>query len=185
MRFLSCVCHSCRHEYDPAKCSNSAYIGPLVRAEMRRKREVGDNRARRRELATVIAHELTGDEDAVAVFTSLGAGRGERVWLLKPKGKPYVLKQKFKCPISGEEFDLGERVLQGWWYDRLGKREDLYEYKPHLGLFTVAASLLRAGGKEIPIKLTPYAHNARYLELSRGTRAAISNLLDAAFRDRE
>ena len=185
MRFLTCVCHSCRREYNPANCSNIAYVGMLMRGEMSRKGAVGDNRALRRQLAHAIADELTGHEDAVAVFTQLGEVRGERMWLLKPKGKPYVLTQRFKCTVSGEEFDAGERVLQGWYYARLGSREELYEYKPHLGLFTVPASMLRAGGKEIPIKLTEYQHNAHYLEVDAHTRAAISNIMDTTFRDRE
>lgn len=184
MRFLSCVCHSCRKEYDPAKCYNMRYIGQLMRGEMRKKRAVGDNRAIRREQANTIADQLTGNEDAVAIFTQLGEGT-QRMWLLKPKGKPYVLKKKFQCTVSGEKFDAGERVLQGWWYDRLGKREDLYEFKEQLGLFTVPASMLRAGGQEIPIKLSKYKHNARYLVLEESTRLAIDNAIDTAFRDRE
>ena len=53
---------------------------------------VAANGSARAEIAAVVAAEITGEEQAVALFTKEGV-RGERMWLIKPEGKPWVVPE--------------------------------------------------------------------------------------------
>lgn len=149
VKFLTCICDRCSDEkWD--KCVNLQYVGESTRHTMERTQGPGvrEGEGRRKERANKIADELTGAEDTVALYTDKGDWKGERMWLMKPKGKPEILKEKFTCPVSGEGFDAGERVLQGEFYKRLQHNEQLYELMPCLGIHTVPVNMLRAGGTE-------------------------------------
>ena len=72
---------------------------------------------------------------------------------MKLEGKPWVVPAggSVTCPISEEKFGEGEPVMKGHYYARVA--ESLYEYRPNLGCFIVPASMLRAGGKQDPLRL--------------------------------
>lgn len=75
--------------------------------------------ATRRALSNKIADGVTGKEDAIAVFTKHGEHAGERMWLVKPMGKAWVVGAGgMHCAITKEKFDAGERVIQGQYYTR-------------------------------------------------------------------
>lgn len=86
----------------------------------------------------------------MAVFTSQDT-RGHRYWLGRvekpPTNQPLspVLTGNAKCPISGEKFERGERVLWVSWFDRLGAEDLSFRHKPELGTAMIPASILRLG----------------------------------------
>ena len=73
---------------------------------------VGAHRGARAEMAKTIASEITGDEQAVALFSK--EDRGQNMWLIKPQGKPWVVPQgaTVTCPVSKEKFGAGEHVMK-------------------------------------------------------------------------
>ena len=190
IRFLTCCCHNCRAERW-SQCCNRRYVGKWKRHELQKLNKVGVElrRVTRRDLSDAIANDLTGEEEAVAVFTQLGSG-GQSYWLLKPTGKPWIVQNNaFECPISKEKFEVGERVIQGEWYDIVDKRQGLYEFRPDLGVFTVPTLMLRAGGGEDPIrleKMQPRGRSSRqFYKLDGELGRRIEYLIDHVHRDNQ
>ena len=119
---------------------------------------------------------------------------------MKPTKEPWVVPkgQTYTCPVSSEEFDEGERVFQGTYYQQVGRDESLYEHRPELGVFTVPASCLRAGGSQDPVPLSPYegraagrragnasANEGRFFNISDSVRERIMYLIDHIYKDKE
>ena len=111
-------CYLCRAENWDG-CVNMQYVGGWVRHTMKKVTAVGvaQGRAERAALAAQVAADITGNEDAVALFTNQG-DRGELMWLMKQEGKPWVVPAggSVTCPISEEKCGEGESVMRGYYY---------------------------------------------------------------------
>ena len=145
-------------------------------------------------IAAVVAAEITGEEQAVALFTKEGV-RGERMWLIKPEGKPWVVPEgtTVTCPVSKEKFGAGEPVMRGHYYEATSRNDPtLFEYRPDLGLFVVPAAMLRAGGKQDPIKLASHPMRAsrtsrqrELFKLACECKTRIDYLIEHIYKDSE
>ena len=157
LRYLTCLCGPCRNE-DWDRCINMEYVGGWRRHKFEYATGAGvrdlHHNAERRRRADQLADSLIGNEEAVALYTTEGIC-GERMWLMKPTCKPWTVGkgETHSCPMSGEEFGQGERVLQGEYYEIVPRTDGLYEHRPDLGVFSVPARMLRAGGATEPIRL--------------------------------
>ena len=91
--------------------------------------------------------------------------------------------------MSGEEFGQGERVLQGEYYEIVPRTDGLYEHRPDLGVFSVPAQMLRAGGATEPIRLELQpARNRRarkFYKLHEHSATRITDLIENVFMDKE
>ena len=194
MRYVSCPCGPCRRE-EWSTCVNKKYAGiwkhrEIVKDNGRSDRELTAARYKR---ADDLADSLVGDEDAVALYTKEGA-HGERMWLMKPTGKPWVVAENdsHRCPISGEKFGPGERVLKGEYYELVPRTTDLYQFRPDLGEFSVPARMLRAGGPTEPIKMVKEATRSSRSRNARQDRNLfrlmsldrITDLIENVFKDK-
>ena len=191
IRYVACLCDPCRKE-DWANCVNVPYVGRWQRIQIQdvsgaSDREHSTNRVRR---ADNLADSLTGEETAVALFTSEGESRGECMWLMKPKERPFCVAPNSAhiCPKSGEKFGPGERVLKGEYYKRLS--HNVYEFRPDLGVFSVPARMLRAGGPTDPVVLERktgfggHPTDRQLYDLSACSAERIQDLITNVFKDK-
>ena len=171
-------------------CITKGYVGEWARQEIE---VIGaasdrDHSAVRSQRAGEIADSLTGEEDVVALFTTEDP-RGDRMWLMKPKGTPWTVEENYTCPKSGEKYGAGERVLKGEYYEKVARSKDLYEFRPDLGVLSVPARMLRAGGMAEPIQLELQAprsdrHTRKFYKLHEDSSARITDLIVNMFKDK-
>ena len=78
----------------------------------------------------------------MAVFTQ--ADRFDhRYWVAEVVGAPWEAEDACECPISGEEFDAGDRLVKVKYYDHVGRQARIFRYRPELGTFCNPTSMLR------------------------------------------
>ena len=194
---MACLCDACRKEnWD--QCVNTEYVGHWKRVPIQ---EVGgasdrEHSAQRARRADGLADSLTGDDTVVALYTTEGS-YGERMWLMKAKGQPWVVppNTKHKCAVSGEKFGPGERVLKGEYYELV--TANVYEFRPDLGVFSVSARMLRAGGPSEPVELemqprrraarnsSRHTNTREFFNLSHSSAARIKDLIENVYKDKE
>ena len=85
IRYLTCLCVPCRKEQWQA-CVNKGYVGVWKRQQLQTVRAAGvrKHNPQRSKRAHAIADSLTGEEAAVALYTSQPERAGECFWLMKP-----------------------------------------------------------------------------------------------------
>ena len=191
IRYLTCLCVPCRKEQWQA-CVNKGYVGVWKRQQLQTVRAAGvrKHNPQQSKRAHAIADSLTGEEAAVALYTSQPERAGECFWLMKPSKKTWCVapNDEHTCPISKETFGPGERVLQGEYYQQVD--DNLYELRSDLGVFSVPALMLRAGraAEKIELELEDSGLQNRtrqFYRLSEDTATRIKDLVVNVFRDEE
>ena len=148
IRWLSCPCDACFSK-QWASCFNKEWIGEFTLIQMHQldKRGVGQHNKSCKDKSDKIADSLKLG-DAVAVFTKEDPAK---YWLGKVTNSvgcddlAPTLTADVDCPVSGEGFEAGERVVHVTYYDRLPRVHNsrLFQLKESLGVFTVPANMLR------------------------------------------
>ena len=195
VRYLTCLCGPCRNE-DWSGCVNMEYVGGWKRHKFEYVAGAGvrdlHHSAERQRRADELADSLTGTEQAVALYTTEGSVADGRMWLMKPTNKPWKVSknEKHTCAVSGEVFGPGERVLEGEYYERVPRSNNLYEHRPDLGVFSVPARMLRAGGVTEPIILEVQPRRSsrqtrEFYKLHQDSVARIKDLIENVFMDKE
>lgn len=145
IRWLSCPCVHCL-DRDWDKCVNKAWVGTFHDREVEQIGRAGETARKQRNNveSDKMADELKGGE-TVAIFCHKKEDlRGNRFWLAKAVGEPWTVQETVaECPVSGDEFDYGERVMKVQYYDRVGSSPSVFRFRPELGTFMVRTNMLR------------------------------------------
>ena len=180
VRWLSCTCGPCSARHWDG-CINKHLVGEWheVRQVQTDQRGTSGPQGIRRGLSNKIADNL--DKAAchvVAVFTKEDGDH--KFWLARPVSKSWVVPENstFECPVSGEEFGQGERVIKVKYFDRLDHAPEIFRLREDLGVVCIPTSMLRVG-PEHKIDLTARAsrpdQDARNIGVSAGA-ATMYNL---------
>jgi len=94
-----------------------------------------------------------------------------------------VLAAKATCSVSLEQFNEGDRVIYVTYLDR-HRGDRSFRYRPELGVFTVAATMLRCGGI-ILAELGTRSKEYKLYEISVELDAEITMTIEHKCKDRE
>jgi hypothetical protein len=147
MRWLSCPCVACLNQ-QWENCHNTSWVGQWelqVQTQLDR-RGVAAHSAARKQWSDELANDLSVG-DVVALFTR--EDENALYWLARVEESPLgeiapTLKEKITCPVSQEEFEVGERVIWITYYDRIGRAPTLmFKHCSNLGAFIAPVTMLR------------------------------------------
>ena len=191
MRWLSCPCQMCfARDWDA--CVNQERVGRCRDVFMHELTKHGgtDRQQRRSTMSNTMADGLKGGE-IVAMFTQEDLC-DHRYWVAKVVGEAWITNFLIECPISGEQFDQGDRIVKVEYFERVGREAHVFRFRPELGVFWVRTSLLRGR-----VELQPYgrvshrnqtAHDTisnRNLEITEKSHNEIIDRIENCFGDNE
>jgi len=191
MRWLSCPCQMCfARDWDA--CVNQERVGRCRDVFMHELTKHGgtDRQQRRSTMSNTMADGLKGGE-IVAIFTQEDLC-DHRYWVAKVVGEAWITNFLIECPISGEQFDQGDRIVKVEYFERVGREAHVFRFRPELGVFWVRTSLLRG-----LVELQPYgrvshrnqtAHDTirnRNLEITEKSHNEIIDRIENCFGDNE
>ena len=191
MRWLSCPCQMCfARDWDA--CVNQERVGRCRDVFMHELTKHGgtDRQQRRSTMSNTMADGLKGGE-IVAIFTQEDLC-DHRYWVAKVVGEAWITNFLIECPISGEQFDQGDRIVKVEYFERVGREAHVFRFRPELGVFWVRTSLLRG-----LVELQSYgrvshrnqtAHDTirnRNLEITEKSHNEIIDRIENCFGDNE